>query len=108
MAQGIETSFEREKALSTIPADLQTVGLHVSETLNDATSHWYPKPQYSTHVKLQALDVNIRYKIDTYEANPTSGFQLLASASELIPVPNTGISICSETPGASIEMQWVR
>lgn len=108
MAQGITTSRERQDAISTFPADFQTVNDHVSVTQNDTVGHWYTKPAGATHIKLQTLSKNIRYRIDTKEATLTVGFQLGAGSDALIPVPNTGISICAESSGAILQYQWVR
>lgn len=106
-------SPERETASATYPAELRTVGAHTTDTLS-AADVWLAKPaganvsEQATHIQLQAIGQNIRYTIDTSKATPTHGFQLLAGAISLIPVPNDGISVCPEVAGAIIQYQWVR
>jgi hypothetical protein len=97
-----QTSPEREGAQATYPAELRTVGDHVS--LDDPDS----SNLQATHIQLQALTQNIRYRIDGKEASTTVGFQLAAGAISLIPVPNAGISVAEEAAGAIIQYQWVR
>ena len=119
---GTPLSWERENAKANYPADMQTYGLHNNgEGAITVTSpnQFIAKPldtdrrPLATHIKLQALTQNIRYKIDngTTGATPataTDGFQLAAGADSLIPVPNTGISIAPEVAGAIIQYQWMR
>jgi hypothetical protein len=108
-----QTSPEREDAQATYPAELRTVGDH---TRLDVTigGDWIAKPApgpgnlQATHVQLQALTQNIRYRIDGGEASATIGFQLAAGAISLIPVPNNGISVFEEVAGAIIQYQFVR
>ena len=111
MAQGIATSQDRQMADATYPADLQTVGLHQSLTLNSANA-FLEKPNTATHLKIQALAQNIRYRIDSGTdgatvATDTLGFQLANGSDALIPVPNTGVSVAPEVLGAIIQYQWV-
>lgn len=111
MAQGIGTSRERGTARATYPADLQTVGLQLSGDVGVST--WLAKPFPATHIKLQALAQNLRYRIDNgtdgaAPASATEGFQLAAGSDSLIPVPNTGISIAQEAAGATYQAQWIR
>jgi hypothetical protein len=109
-----QTSPEREDAQATYPAELRTVGDHASLDLAAASSNWIAKPApgpgnlQATHVQLQALEQNIRYRIDNGEASATVGFQLAAGAISLIPVPNLGISVFEEAAGAIVQYQWVR
>jgi len=107
MAVGTPTSQERQTAKGTYPADLLSVGDHINGTVA-SPSQWIAKPADATHIKLQALTQNLRYRIDTGEATATVGFQLAAGADALIPVPNTGISLAPETAGAVYQGQWVR
>lgn len=100
-------SRERETAHATYPADLQTVGDHTSLTVA-AGGDWIEKPNYSTHIKMQALTQNIRYRVDDGTATATVGFQLVAGADTLAPVPNRGISIAREAGGAVLQYQFVR
>lgn len=108
-----QTSPEREDAQATYPAELRTVGDHTRLDLSDG-SNWLAKPApgpgnlQATHIQLQALTQNVRYRIDGGEASTTVGFQLAAGAISLIPVPNGGISITEELAGAIIQYQWVR
>jgi len=108
-----QISPEREIAQATYPAELRTVGDHTS--LDVAIGgDWIEKPagvnvsEQATHIQLQALTQNIRYRIDGGQASATVGFQLAAGAISLIPVPNGGISIFEETAGATIQYQFVR
>ena len=100
-------SKERESATATYPADLQTIGDHLNGTITDP-SQWLEKPSGATHIKLQALIQNLRYRIDGLEASATEGFQLAAGAESLIPAPNLGISIAPEVAGALYQAQWVK
>jgi hypothetical protein len=109
-----QTSPEREDAQATYPAELQTVGDHTRLDLAAGSSNWIAKPApgpgnlQATHIQLQALTQNIRYRIDGDEASATVGFQLAAGAISLIPVPNLGISVFEEAAGAIVQYQWVR
>jgi len=107
MAVGTPNSQERQTAKATYPADLLTVGNHLSGTIS-SPSQFLAKPANATHIKLQALTQNLRYRIDTNEATATVGFQLASGSDALIPVPNTGISLAPETAGATYQAQWVR
>jgi hypothetical protein len=96
-----QTSPEREDAQATYPAELRTVGDHTRLDVA-AGGNWIAKPApgpgnlQATHIQMQALTQNIRYRIDGDEASATVGFQLAAGAISLIPVPNDGISIYEE------------
>ena len=106
-------SPEREIAQATYPAELRTVGAH---TVLDVTigGDFILKPagvnvsEVATHIQMQALTQNIRYTIDESQASATHGFQLAAGAISLVPVPNSGVSVFEETPGAIIQYQFVR
>jgi hypothetical protein len=108
-----QTSPEREGAQATYPAELRTVGDHTSLDLSPG-SNWLAKDDpdssnlQATHIQLQALTQNVRYRIDGGEASATVGFQLAAGAISLIPIPNLGISVAEEVAGATVEYQWVR
>lgn len=108
-----QISPERETAYATYPAELRTVGNHTRLVVAN-TGSWVAKPtginisEQATHIQLQALTQNIRYRIDDGEASVTVGFQLAAGAISLVPVPNGGISIFPETAGAIVQYQWVR
>jgi hypothetical protein len=111
-----QTSPERETAQATYPAELRTVGAHINMDLDaPPNNHWLAKPKpgpgnlQATHLKLQALDQNVRYTIDESDATTTHGFQLTAGAdSSPIPVPNEGVSVAGEAAGANIQGQWLR
>lgn len=106
-------SPEREIAQAIYPAELRTVSDHTALTVN-VSGNWLAKPagvnvsEQATHIQMQALVQNVRYRIDGGQASATVGFQLAAGAISLIPVPNNGISIFSETTGAIVQYQWVR
>jgi hypothetical protein len=108
-----QISPEREIAQATYPAELRTVGDHTRLDI-DPAGNWITKPvgvnvsEQATHIKLQALTQNIRYRIDGKEASATIGFQLVAGSDALIPVPNLGISIFEEVAGAIVQYQFVR
>jgi len=108
-----QTSPEREIAQATYPAELRTVGNHTRLDLSPG-SNWIAKTDpdssnlQATHIQLQALTQNIRYRIDNGEASATVGFQLAAGAISLIPVPNRGISVAEEAAGAIVQYQFVR
>ena len=111
MAKGIALSNERVGAKAVYPADLQTVGLHLNGSVGVST--FLPKATNATHIRLQAITQNLRYKIDSgtdgaTPATSTIGFQLAAGAADTIPVPNTGISIAQENDGALYQAQWIR
>lgn len=108
-----QISPEREDAQATYPADLQTVGDHIRLDIavgGDWIAKVAPGPGnlQATHIQLQALTQNIRYRIDGGEASATVGFQLAAGAISLIPVPNLGISVFEEAAGAIIQYQFAR
>lgn len=109
----VKTSPEREDAKATYPAELRTVNDHSTLTLNSG-AEWIVKPGpgpgqlQATHIQLQAIGQNVRYRIDEKEATATTGFQLAAGLIALIPVPNNGISVYPETSGAIIQYQFVR
>lgn len=102
----------RHQAIPYFLAEFLTVGDHQSEDVSG--SIWIAKPaddlgfRLATHIKLQALNQNIRYTIDTKPSSSTHGFQLTAGSEVLIPIPNHGLSISSETGQANIQYQWVR
>jgi hypothetical protein len=108
-----QISPEREVAHATYPAELRTVGDH---TVLDVApgGDWIAKPpgvnvsEVATHIQMQALVQNIRYRIDGSGADADTGFQLAAGAISLIPVPNSGISVFEEAAGAIIQYQFVR
>jgi len=109
-----QISPEREVAMATYPAELRTVGDHIRLDLATASSNWIAKPtgvnvsEQATHIQMQALTQNIRYRIDGGNASATVGFQLAAGAISLIPVPNLGISVYEEAAGAILQYQFVR
>ena len=109
----IQTSEERQDAQATYPAGLRTVGDHTSLDLSPG-SNWIaklalgPGNLQATHIQLQALTQNVRYRIDGGEASATVGFQLAKGSISLVPVPNGGISISEETAGAIVQYQFVR
>lgn len=108
-----QTSPERETAQATYPADLQTVGDHTMLDVaigGDFIAKPGPGPGnlQATHIQMQALTQNIRYRIDGKTASATVGFQLAAGTISLIPVPNLGISVFEEAAGAIIQYQFVR
>jgi len=108
-----QTSPEREAARATYPAELRTVGDHTRLDVA-VDGDWIAKPApgpgnlQATHIQLQALTQNIRYRIDGNAASATMGFQLAAGAISLIPVPNAGISVFEEAAGAIVQYQFVR
>jgi hypothetical protein len=106
-------SPEREMAQPTIPAELRTVGNHTELDVKPS-GDWIAKPsginvsEVATHIQIQALTQNIRYRIDGELASATVGFQLAAGAISLVPVPNGGISVFEEAAGAIVQYQFVR
>ena len=61
-----------------------------------------------THIRIQALTQNIRYRIDGAGlASATIGFQLTAGSEVTLPVPNNGVSIFEENAGAIVQFQWL-
>lgn len=101
-------SRQREIAIPTYPADLQTVGDHTR--LDVAIGgDFITKPDSATYIQMQALTQNIRYTQDVSLATITHGFQLAAAAIPiLISVPNNGISIFEEAAGAIVQYQFFR
>jgi hypothetical protein len=100
-------SRQREEARAVFPADLQTVGSHTAVAVGPGSSTWLAKPDTATHVKLQALGADVRYRVDEGEANLTTGFQLADGADTLAPAPNRGVSVIGEAVGV-VQYQWVR
>ncbi len=106
-------SPEREMATPTIPAELRTVGAHMILDVaiggdNIIKPTGVNVSEVATHIQMQALGQNIRYRIDGGRAAADTGFQLAAGAVSLIPVPNLGISVFEEVAGAIIQYQFVR
>lgn len=108
-----QISPEREVAQATYPAELRTVGSHTR--LDVAVGgDWIAKPagvnisEQATHIQIQALTQNIRYRIDGGQASATVGFQLAVGAISLVPVPNDGVSVFEEAAGAIVQYQFVR
>lgn len=107
------TSPERESAMATYPAELQTIGDHTRLDV-DPAGDWIPNPagntvsERATHIQIQALTQNIRYRIDGNVASATVGFRLAAGSISLVPVPNGGISVFEEAAGAIVQYQFVR
>lgn len=99
-------STERIQAISTYPADLQTVGSHLSGSVTP--SLWLDKPDNATHIKLQAITKGLRYRIDGGVATATVGFQLSGGSESLIPVSNNGISLAEEDSTTTYQAQQVR
>lgn len=100
-------SKQREVAIPTYPADLQTVGAHTR--LDVAIGgDFITKPDDATHIQMQALTQNLRYTIDDSVATITHGFQLAAGAISLVPVPGLGVSVFEEAAGAIVQYQFVR
>lgn len=106
-------SPEREIAHSTYPAELRTVGAHVSLNIS-ANGDFILKPdginvsEVATHIQMQALNQNVRYTIDDSQATATHGFRLSAGLVSLVPVPNNGISVIGESNGAVVQYQFTR
>lgn len=101
-------SPERERAKATYAAELLTVEDHTRLDVNPTDGDFIEKPATATHLKIQALTQNIRYRIDGAQASATVGFQLAAGSDTLLPVPNNGVSIFEEAAGAIVQYQWVR
>ena len=64
-------------------------------------------PEDAQFLKLQALDTNIRYRIDGGTCSTVIGFQLASESEVLIPCAVDTIHICGEGAG-SYQGQWVR
>ena len=60
-----------------------------------------------THIKIQALTQNVRYRIDGGQASATVGFRLAAGAETTLPIPNNGVSLFEEAIGCIIQYQWL-
>jgi len=103
-------SDPRREANATYPADLMTVEDHGSLDVGVEIGggSWLARPTIATHIKMQALTQNVRYRIDGGQATATVGFQLVAGADTLAPVPNLGISLCAEVAGAVLQYQFCR
>lgn len=113
MTDTAPTSETRLQARPQYAAEWLTVKNHVSLNLAPG-GDWIAKPKDSppnsraTHIKVQALNANVRYTIDGTPASATVGFQLPAGAETLLPVPNEGVSVCEEKAGAILQYQWLR
>ena len=102
-------SPERQIASAMFPAELQAIGDHISGTFNDADPVTLLKPAGATHLKLQALGNNLRYRIDGVNPATATGFQLASQSDALIPCPEADIRIISEIgAGPTYQAQWVR
>lgn len=113
MADTAPPSEVRLQARPQYAAEWLTVKYHVALDLSPG-GNWIAKPKddpinpRATHIKIQALNQNVRYTIDGTMASTTVGFQLTAGSDTLLPVPNEGISVCEEAPGAILQYQWLR
>lgn len=104
-------SKARRDAMPTYAAELQTVGAHTRldvKPSGDFIIRATEDGAIATHLKIQALTQNIRYRLDGGLASATEGFQLTAGSETLLPVPNNGVSVFEEAAGAIIQYQWVR
>ncbi len=99
-------SQTRDTALATYSAEWLTIGNHTQLDIA-AGGDFIEKLDKATHLKIQALVQNIRYRIDGGEATVSLGFQLAAGAETTLPVPNLGVSVFEEVAGAMIEYQWL-
>lgn len=102
---------ERLTAKATYTAPWLTVGNHTRLDVA-IDGDFLAKPTVdgitATHVKIQALTQNIRYRIDGAGlASATVGFQLVAGSEVTLPVPNNGVSIFEEVAGAILQIQWL-
>lgn len=101
-------SEDREKATPVYRAEQVTINDHAQLKVNPSTGSFLDKPGGATHIKLQPLFQNVRYRIDGGQATSFLGFQLKAGQEITLPVPNNGISVAEEKSGAEIEYQWLR
>lgn len=99
-------SQTRDTALATYSAEWLTIGAHIQLDVSP-DGDFIEKPDKATHLKIQVLIQNIRYLIDGKQALVSFGFQLAAGAETTLPVPNLGVSVFEEAPGAIIEYQWL-
>lgn len=101
---------ERAIARATYTAPWLTVGEHTRLDVavgGDFISKLTSSGLTATHIKIQALTQNVRYTIDSSQATATHGFQLAAGSEATLPVPNNGISLFEESPGAIVQFQWL-
>jgi hypothetical protein len=102
-------SMERSQAKAIYNAEWLTVGSHTNGAVADGvTGQWLAKPDTATHLRIQPLSQDIRYRLDGGQATPTTGFQIVAGTEVTLPCPNGGISIAEVAAGATIEYQWLR
>lgn len=104
-------SRERRDAIATYAAEFQTIGEHTRLDVaigGDQILKPSEDGALATHLKIQALTQNIRYRIDGGEASATVGFQLTAGSETTLPVPNNGVSVFEEAAGAIVQYQWLR
>lgn len=101
-------SEDRDKATATYAAEQVTINNHGQLKVNPTDGDFLKKPGGATHLKLQAIGRNIRYRIDGKQAGPGLGFRLVADEEITLPVSNDGISVAGEDARAVIEYQWLR
>lgn len=102
-------SESREGATPVYSAEQVTINDHTQLEVNPAPDgNFLMKPGGATHLRIQTLDKNIRYRLDGKQARSYLGFRLVIGEIVTLPVPNQGISLAGEEAGATIEYQWLR
>ena len=82
------------------------VGSH-TENASISSATTLSKPAGATRLWLQALDQNIRYRVDGTNPDANTGFQLAAGDSVIIPVTRSDVRVIEETATATIQYQWL-
>jgi hypothetical protein len=88
---------------------LHAVGAHISDT--DMTAvHTMTPPAGARRLVAQALDENVRFRLDGGDPSTSVGFQLKAGDPPLeIMVPtNVVLKMIGEAPGAILEYMWAQ
>lgn len=97
---------DKDRQLLTGEAGFAVSGSHTKNaTLSSAVT--LTKPSGATNLWIQALDQNIRFRLDGTAPDATTGFQLAAGDFLVIPVPGTTVKVIEETATATIQYQWL-
>jgi hypothetical protein len=56
---------------------------------------------------MQAINQNVRFRVDGTDPDATTGFQLAAGDFLVFPVPSGDVRVIEETATATLQYQWL-
>ena len=105
----IRESLEKGPSTSIKIAPFCPLGNHVSVVLS-ATAAYSPdaRPAGASLLLVQAIDENLRFRLDNVDPTTTVGFQIVAGdPAVLIPIgSNTKPQFIGEAAGCVLQYQW--